>query len=211
MNPKARRILGAALLFSGAALVAHILSGVSLRLSLLFTTALLITAVALVIRRSRPADRAKILRIAGAGAIAGITATATYDATKYFLSRGMTGVYNPFEALRAFGLLLAGPSASPTATLLSGIAFHALNGVSFGVAYCFLFRRWGLWSGIAWGLFLELFQLTLFPGWLDIRSYREFVQVSAASHLVYGATLSIVSKAILRENGAQPGSTKVTT
>ena len=199
MTTKGRRILGAAALFSGAALVAHILSGVSLRLSLLFTALLLAGAVVMVLRRAPPERRARARRIAAAGALAGIAATAAYDGTKYVLSIGATTVFNPFEAIRAFGLLLAGPSTSPTMVIIAGAAFHLLNGISFGVAYCFLFRRWGLWSGIAWGLLLEIFQLTLFPGWLDIRSYREFIQISAASHLVYGAMLSVVSRLVLRE------------
>jgi hypothetical protein len=60
--------------------------------------------------------------------------------------------------------------------------------------YCVLFGRRGVPGGIAWGVFLEAFQLTLFPGWLDIRAYREFVQISALSHIVYGATLGFLCK-----------------
>lgn len=73
---------------------------------------------------------------------------------------------------------------------------HLLNGTSFGVAYLFLFARDGrtsvrraLLTGVGWGLFLETFQLTLYPGWLDIRLYQEFATISALSHIVYGATL----------------------
>lgn len=199
MTPRARRIVGAAALFSGAALVAHILSGVSLRLSLLFTTLLLVGAVVMTLRRAPAEHRGRARRIAAAGVLAGVVATAAYDGTKYVLSIGVTTAFNPFEAIRAFGHLLAGPAASPALVIAAGAAFHLLNGISFGVAYAFLFRRRGLWSGIAWGLFLELFQLTLFPGWLDIRAYREFIQISAAAHLVYGALLSVVSRLVLRE------------
>lgn len=193
-----RRVLGTAALFSGAALVAHILAGVSLRLALLFTALLLVTAIALVARRSRSEQRARLRRFAAAGVIAGVIATAAYDAAKFLLSRGTSSPYNPFEAIRAFGLLLAGPSASPTAIYTAGTAFHLLNGISFGVAFCLLFRRRGLLQGIAWGMFLEFFQLTLYPGWLDIRSYGEFVQISVMAHVVYGVMLSLVSKSVLR-------------
>lgn len=199
MTPRARRIVGAAALFSGAALVAHILSGVSLRLSLLFTTLLLVGAVAMALRRAPAEHRTRARRISAAGVLAGVGATAAYDATKYLLSIGVTTAFNPFEAIRAFGRLLAGPASSPALVIVAGATFHLLNGISFGVAYAFLFSRRGLWSGIGWGLFLELFQLTLFPGWLDIRAYREFIQISAAAHLVYGATLSVVSRLVLRE------------
>ena len=47
-------------------------------------------------------------------------------------------------------------------------------------------------------LFLEVFQLTLYPGWLDIGFYAEFVQISAISHLVFGATLGMVVRYGLR-------------
>jgi hypothetical protein len=133
-----------------------------------------------------------------------VIATAAYDGAKFLLSRGTDSPYNPFEAIRAFGLLLAGPSAPPVAIYAAGTSFHLLNGISFGVAFCFLFRRRSLLQGIAWGMFLELFQLTLFPGWLDIRSYREFVQISVLAHLVYGAVLSLVAQAILRESTMSP-------
>jgi len=204
MSARSNRILGAAALFSGAALVAHILAGVSLRLTLLFTALLLVLAIVLIARRSAPRQRARLRRVAGAGLLAGVIATAAYDGAQFLLSRGTDSPYNPFEAIRAFGLLLAGPSAPPVAIYAAGTSFHLLNGISFGVAFCFLFRRRSLLQGIAWGMFLELFQLTLFPGWLDIRSYREFVQISVLAHLVYGAVLSLVAQAILRESTMSP-------
>jgi hypothetical protein len=34
-----------------------------------------------------------------------------------------------------------------------------------------------------------MFQLTLYPGWLNIRLYAEFAQISAISHVVYGLVL----------------------
>jgi hypothetical protein len=194
-----RRIVGAAALFSGAALVAHILSGISLRLTLAFTATLLLLAIVLIARRGGLQERLLVRRKLLAAVAAGIAATATYDASKFALSYGTTGFYNPFEAIRVFGTLLAGPSASPAAVLGAGTAFHVLNGVSFGVAFCFLFRRWSILHGIGWGLFLEAFQVALFPGWLDIRAYQEFVRISAVAHLVYGATLSVVARVLMRD------------
>ncbi len=172
----------------------------SLRLALLFTAALLVLAITLIARRSTPKGRERLRRLAIAGVIAGVIATICYDGAKYGLSRLTPTHYNPFEAIRAFGILLAGSTAAPAVIYSAGTAFHALNGVSFGVAFCLLFRRRTLLSGIAWGLFLELFQLTLYPGWLDIRSYTEFMQISLLSHVVYGAVLSLVSRWLLRED-----------
>ena len=79
----------------------------------------------------------------------------------------------------------------------------------FGVAYVFLFARDGaisggraLATGVAWGIFLELFQLTLYPGWLDIRAYKEFAMISALGHVVYGATLGAISLTLFRSGHA---------
>jgi hypothetical protein len=80
----------------------------------------------------------------------------------------------------------------------------------FGVAYVFLFARDGaisagraLGTGVAWGIFLELFQLTLYPGWLDIRTYEEFVTISALGHIVYGATLGTIALTLFRSGPAR--------
>ena len=100
-------------------------------------------------------------------------------------------------------------------TLLAGIAFHLLNGTTFGVAYVFLFARHGSFStrraivtGLTWGLFLEMFQITLYPGWLDVRAYTEFAAISFLGHVVYGFTLGVVARAGLQkwsEPSAQRG------
>jgi hypothetical protein len=191
-----RRILGIAVLFSGAALLGHILAGISLRLALLFTASLLVMAIVLVARRTRPEERERLRRLVAIGAISGMIATLVYDVAKFLLSRLTTTPINPFEAIRVFGVLLAGADVSPAATWIAGSAFHLLNGTAFGVAFCLLFPRRTLLWGVAWGLFLEIFQLTLYPGWLDIRAYAEFVQVSVLGHVVYGLTLSFASNRV---------------
>ena len=183
------KVLGVGALFSGAALVVHIVVGVSLPITLALSTSLLVTAVALVWRRA-PADRRRVLaRVAGVGLLSGLLATLAYDLAKFLLSQWDPSPYNPFEAIRTFGTLLVGPSASTAVVMGTGTAFHMLNGVCFGIGYCFLFGRRGIAAGIGWGICLELCQLTLYPGWLDIRAYREFAQISALSHLVYGSVL----------------------
>lgn len=181
--------LGVGALFSGAALLAHILAGIALPLALALTAALLLLAVWSVWRRAAPAERQQLIGRAVIGLGAGVAATLTYDVAKYGLAQWDPSPYNPFEAIRVFGLLLTGPAAPASLSLAAGLAFHLLNGIAFGVAFCFLFGRRGIIAGITWGLFLELFQLTLYPGWLDIRFYEEFVRISALSHVIYGAVL----------------------
>lgn len=188
------RVWAFAGLFSGVALVAHIVSGVSLRLGLALTTSVMLLSGGLVWRRALPTERTRVARVIRIGLLAGILATTAYDAAKFALSLLDPSPYNPFEAIRVFGVLLAGQSAAPLFLYAAGTAFHLVNGMSFGVVYCVLFGRRGVPGGIIWGVFLEVFQLTLYPGWLDIRAYREFAQISALSHIVYGATLGFLCK-----------------
>ncbi|MCA1735475.1 MAG: hypothetical protein LC739_04985 [Actinobacteria bacterium] len=189
------RVIGIAALAGGAALVVHILSGVSLRLALVVAAALLIMAGWHVWRRADVEQKFRVARLARVGLVSGLVATLVYDLVRSVLSRFDTSPYDPFEAVRAFGSAIAGPSASPTAVMAAGAAFHLFNGVAFAMAFCMLFRRGGVLRGMAWGAFLEVFQLTLYPGWLDIRAFQEFAQISAVSHLAYGATLGWLARA----------------
>ena len=192
------RSLGVGATFSGAALVMHILIGVSLRFALVVAGALVVLALAVVWRRAAPPLRQAITRRAGVGLVAGVLALVAYDASKWALSQLDPSPYNPFEAVRAFGLLLVGEAQPGAIVLSAGAGFHVLNGVCFGIAFVFLFGYRGVLAGMVWGVFLETFQLALYPGWLGTELVAEFVQISAASHLVYGATLGLVCKNRLR-------------
>lgn len=188
-----RSVCAGSALFSGAALVAHIETGASLPLVLLLLAAIVFVAVASVWRRAAPVTRTALRRLTVVGTAAGLIATLAYDLSKLLLSRLDRMSYNPFEAVRVFGVLLTG-SRSPAIAYVAGTAFHIVNGTAFGVAFSILLGRRGVLAGIAWGLGLELFQLTLFPGWLDIHAYDEFVQVSSLGHVVYGTTLGLLCR-----------------
>lgn len=195
-------VLGVGALFSGAALVSHIVAGFSLPLALTLTATIFVLAVGLAWRRASREERVRLARLIKVGLLSGLLATVAYDASKFALSQWDTSSYNPFEAIRLFGMALVDSSTLESMVYTTGTAFHVLNGVSFGVGYCFLFGHRGILAGIAYGLFLELFQLMLFPGWLDIRFYREFVQISSFSHVVYGAVLGLSCQYGLRDRGA---------
>ena len=64
-----------------------------------------------------------------------------------------------------------------------------------------LVRHWDRDTGALWGLFLEAFQLTLYPDWLGIRFVDEFVRISALSHLAYGASLGLIARWGFRQTG----------
>jgi hypothetical protein len=192
-------------MFSGIALLIYILAGVSLVLALAITGGAMVAGFIFVMVMSSADERRRIVRTIVVAAGAGLIATVAYDASKSVLSQLDPSPYNPFEVIRIFGGLLVGQDANPTLILVAGAAFHLLNGTAFGVAYAFLFARGGdtSWAravatGVGWGLFLETFQLTLYPGWLDIRLYAEFATISALGHVVYGATLGATARTLLR-------------
>ncbi len=204
-NPPPARYVAVSLgLFSGVALLLNIIAGVSLPLALTMTTVVVIVLLTGVFRSVDTAGRAWVARTIAVGAASGITATITYDAAKALLSQLDPSPYNPFEALRVFGGLLVGASAPSAMKMLAGTGLHLLNGTSFGIAYTLIVaprggstRTRAALYGIGWGLFLEMFQLMLYPGWLNVRYYTEFATISALSHVVYGLTLAGAARNLL--------------
>jgi len=195
------RAVAALALASGAALVVHIVGGVSLRLMLALAMSVVVLAATFVWRRATVRQRRWLARRVTVGAASGGLGVVVYDITKTVLSQLDAWRYNPFEAVRVFGVLIAGPHASLRTVYAAGVAYHVLNGISFGVVFCLLWGERGILAGMIWGLFLECFQLTLFPGWLDIRAIGEFQRISVLSHLAYGATLGACCRYALGAGG----------
>jgi hypothetical protein len=193
-----RVILAAASLFSGVALLSHIVLGFSLPVAVSVMGGIVATACFVTWKRTPPAARDILKRVVIKGAVAGLIATGAYDGSKAILSRLDPSPYNPFEVIFIFGVLLTNAKAAVLA-YAAGTAFHLFNGVAFGVSFCMLLGRRGILSGIAWGLALECFQLSLYPGWLGMTFYREFAQFSALGHLVYGAVLGELCRRALRD------------
>lgn len=204
--------LGVAALFSAVALLGTILAGLALPLTLAATAAMLVATVGFIAIRLDGEERAAMLATAARAAAIGVAATATYDVTRTVLSRLDPSPYDPFELMPVFGRLLFGEGLARETAFVAGLGFHLLNGVSFAVAYAFLFRRfalksptWAIATGIGWGLFLETFQLTLYPGWLSIRFLAEFATISALSHVAYGVTLGYLGHRFLpRDETVEP-------
>lgn len=204
---RVRGPLGVVALFSGVALLLNILGSIDLRIGFAATTATMLVSAGIILARASSNERRRVRRSVAFGVAAGISATVTYDITKYVLGLLDPSPFDPFHAIAVFGEYLVGTEAGQAAILTAGWAFHLLNGTAFGVAYTLLFsvsasttRRRALLTGLGWGLFLESFQITLYPGWLDIRAYQEFALISGAAHLVYGATLATVARGLFRRN-----------
>lgn len=209
----ARPALGFFALFSGVALLLNILLTLDLRLGLATLGLGVVAAFAVMLRRAGHDERRSIIRSLGYGAAAGVLATLAYDLVRVALSEVDPSPYKPFEAITRFGQLLLATGSRDAGVVLAGALYHSLNGATFGVAFMLLFARDGriglpraVILGSAWGIFLELFQLSLYPNWLGIRYLNEFVTISASGHLAYGATLAVVGRGLLRRtSGSGPG------
>ena len=185
-----------AALFSGVALLANIVAGISLPLALGATTVLLVFALGVIWARMSGPARELMTVVAVRGIVIALLAIVSYDSSRFVLSQLDPSPFDPFAVWLIFGQLLVGTGAAHDVALAAGVGFHLLNGVSFGLAYAFVFgrmavrsRRLALATGVGWGLFLETFQLTLYPGWLNITTYKEFVTISFLGHIVYGLVL----------------------
>src|SRR5215207_746218 len=159
-------ILAVAALFSGAALVASIVTGISLALTLASLAAVALLTVAYEWAVAGIDARALIRKQLVIGALAGVVATAAYDLTRLLLTGSGLLTFNPFETFGIFGKLIIGSGAPESLALAVGTSYHLLNGVAFAVAYCFLLggRNWKF--GILWAMGLETAMLTIYPGWL---------------------------------------------
>jgi hypothetical protein len=196
-------VVGLALLSNGAALVLHIVQAVPLPPLLLVLWGGALVAIAVSFVRADPEVRGDLRRTFVIGVVAGLIATIAYDVSKALLSQLDPSPWNPFEATRIFGLILLGDGVDDTVLRLTGWAFHFSNGATFGMSFAFVFGGaavrsvlLGVLLGAAWGVGLETFQLTLYPGWLGIPAgngaLAEFQQVSFLGHLVFGSVLGLL-------------------
>lgn len=202
----ARRVLAFLALFSGIALLFNILLSVDLRIGMAVMSLVLVAGAVFTFRRAGP-NRRRLARIAGYGIIAGVLATLAYDVARTILSMIDGSPYKPFEAIVRFGQLLLGSQARDAGVVFAGAMFHTINGAAFGAAFTLGVVRNGrigiprvFLLGMGWGMFLEAFQFTLYPNWLGIRYFSEFVTISTLGHLAYGATLGPVARTFIRRS-----------
>ncbi len=200
--PRPIRVVAITLLFSGAALVLHIVTGVSLALGILVGAVIVAGVATVVWRASDPQRRRSFLLHLRVGVVAAIAATIVYDVIRVIIANIDPARISPFEAFRAFGIGLVGEGLTDGALFAVGVGVHALNGITFGVAYCLLFGRRGPLAGVIWSLALTLFQVGLYPGWLDVAAYRPFVTMSVVGHIAYGVVLGWICRRMLQRADA---------
>jgi len=190
-------LLAALPLASGAALIVHVLTTLSLGLALLCAGIIVMGVGTLTWMRLPTIARAEIARRARVGLIAGFLATVAYDVSRWLIVTLFHDTFIPFDIFPVFGYAIAGKSLSPTIATTIGIIYHYLNGELFAVAYAILLAPRGWWTGVLWALGLEALMLTIYPGWLHPAPFEEFVSVSILGHVAYGSVLGGSSRRFL--------------
>lgn len=184
-------------LASGAALVVFIVLGLSLVAGLAAAWAAAATGLWWVWTRGSAEARHRLRESVQVGLVAGVAALIAYDVSRLAAVELLGLKTKPFEAFRSFGDALLPGRSRTGAALVVGICYHVINGLTFSIAYTGLFGRRGVLTGVFYGLGLELAMITLYPGWLNIKTIDEFAQMSIVGHLCFGAVLGASTKTLL--------------
>jgi len=189
--------VAALFLTTGLSLVITILIGVSLPLSIVVCTGTGCLLAGLAVWRA-PAWLRRYLRTRlWVGLLTGLAATGAYDLTRFGVASIASLSFRPFHLIEVFGQMFVGESAPQWAIVGAGIAYHVCNGTTFSIAYVLLFLRPSILSGLAWAGLLEVFMITLYPGWLNVQRVDELALVSILGHVAYGVTLGAVGRWLL--------------
>lgn len=194
----ARRVLfGGVFLSTGAALLVYVAGAMSLLAAIALAGLVAGGVIAYVWRRADQAFRLRLWRAVQAGAIAGLLATAAYDLFRWLLIEVAGFSFWPFDIFSIFGQALLGAGQAGLWVTLAGFGYHVMNGLCFALAYTVILGRKGVWAGIGWAMALETLQVSVYPGWLEMKALNEFLQVSVFGHFVYGGVLGFVSRRLL--------------
>ena len=177
----------------GAGLAMHILADLSLPLAILVFAASGAVVWLLVMKRLPARTWRAVRRRALVGVVAGAIGTVAYDAARYGIVSLFSMSFRPFHVLSLFGEAFIGHGHGEAVTFAVGALYHLSNGTFFGLAYTLVFREPAWWTGALWGIGLELCMATLYPSWLRVVMLREFLEVSAIGHVVYGSVLGVVA------------------
>ena len=191
-------LLAALPLASGAALVVHILSHISLGLALLVASVIVVVIGGFAWTRLTATARDTVEQRIQVGLVAGFLATLAYDSSRWIIVTLFHDTFWPFDVFPIFGYAIAGSSIPHNVATIIGILYHYTNGVLFAIAYTILFAPRGWWAGILWALGLEALMLAIYPGWLHPRTFSEFVSVSMLGHIAYGSVLGSFSQQTLQ-------------
>jgi len=193
--------------FSGLAIITMILTGWPLLLAEGILVSIPIGAAAFIFWQAPRSVIREVWPVVRAGVLAGALATLMYDVTRTVLGVLDPSPYDPFGAIRQFGLGVV-PASSPAAVVMAaGLAVHFLNGSTFGVIYATLggrhiaSKRGAALAGLAWAMTLYLIQSALYPGWLHITTwFNEFETIAGLGHVAFGVALGLGVRWLLRRD-----------
>src|ERR1700736_1742750 len=131
-------LLAALPLASGAALIVHVLTTISLGLALLGAGIIVIGVGTLTWIRLPSAARPEILQRAKLGLVGGFLATIAYDISRWLIVTVFHDSFAPFHVFPIFGYAIAGTNLSPAIATTIGLLYHYANGILFAVAYAIL-------------------------------------------------------------------------
>lgn len=191
-------------LTTGIGLVVYILSGVSLPLATAFVGGFAFATAWAIWRRTPLVIRPMLKHRAMIGFLAGIAATIAYDLCRLVFVKLLSLTFWPFDIFAIFGRLLVGNGAPEVVVEGLGVLFHYANGIGFALGFVFLFRRPSLLKGLLWAAVLELFMVSLYPGWLGLKALNDFFSVSILGHTAYGLVLGGISQKSLKHNLVLP-------
>lgn len=193
MFPK-QYIIAVLFLVTGAALIVGLFTKIPFLLILILFVLFALIAGKIIYKKLKSAQRKNLRHRLISGLTGGFLATAAYDSSRYLLSLLFSSDIWPFEAIPLFGQLLIGRSFSREYILATGALYHLINGIAFGIAYSILLASKGRLAGILWALGLEAVMLVVYPNWLNIKFFEEFVSISVLGHIIYGFVLGMVCR-----------------
>lgn len=195
-----RLIFGALFLSTGASLLIYIVSGISLVAALILLLIISSIIGISIWKKKQIDDRRFLAHRFKVGLLTGLLATAAYDVSRYVLIE-MTGMsFYPFDIFSVFGQALIGAGFTGIWVTAAGVGYHLANGIGFAIAYTIWMGEKGILGGIFWAFVLEVFMVSIYPGWLNINAYREFIDVSIFGHAVYGTVLGFTAKQLIVRN-----------
>lgn len=198
--PRAPPLLIVLPIATGAGLVTYILAGVSLPLAIGAVAAVGAGLWLAAMPRLSIAAKRNIRTRVGIGLCSGFLATVAYDLTRYGIVAVAGLTFRPFHVWSLFGAALIGERASEISKFVVGAGFHLANGLGFAIAYLLLVRRPSILTGLLWAGGLEFAMVLLYPRWLDLSRFGEFLTVSILGHAAYGCVLGLTARELLRRS-----------
>ncbi len=140
-----------------------------------------------------------------AGLGAGAVATLALDT---FRQLGVIHGWLPMDTVQLFGKMILGPQSPELAWTTVGLAYHFLNGASFGAFYAIVWGKAHWMWAVAWALLVELGMMTLPPMAPTVGLFGSqtggpaLFLITLVAHLAYGAMLGLLVQYWVKAKGS---------